>query len=311
MIGKLIAVVTTFSLLFFSLGFLYQNLPQTPVEMAVNTTETGPTQIIDYGATPVFSENLRFNHDNISYSIESSCSKIRSEAMQEAFQILEEKINIIHFRETGNGRADISVGCSDDFVEFSKGLFAAGEGGPSEIINTSYFRVIQKGKVLLYKDPRCNRPVVELHELLHVFGFDHSPDPKSIMYNVSSCDQKIGQDIIDLIKKLYSIEPLPDARISELSASKKGKYLDFNITVLNEGLMEIGDINLTLVIEGKKIDSISLGEIGIGYGRTLRVTNMRLPSRNIENIDFIIDRESAVKELNEDNNLIQMVVTAS
>jgi len=321
MIGKLIAVIIVFVALFFSLSYLYQNLPQDPIKMTANTTEFEPTQIIDYGATPVFAENLRFNHNNISYSIEPSCSEVRITAMREAFGIFEEKMKVISFREVAHagvpseegkdGEADIMVGCSDEFIELGEHLFAAGEGGPSEIINMSHFKVIQKGKILLYRDPQCDRPVVELHELLHVFGFDHTSDPKSLMYNTTNCDQKITIDMIDLIKRLYSINPLPDARISELSASKKGIYLDFNITILNEGLTGIENINLSLIANGKEIDTIIFDEIGIGYKKTLRVTDMKLPSRNIETIDFVIDYKSMVEELNEDNNLVQMTIMTS
>lgn len=308
MIGKLIAVVAAFSLLFFSLGFLYQNLPQNPVEMTANMTKVEPIPMIDYGPTPVFEKNLRFNHNNISYSIESSCSEIRATAMRNAFKIFEEKMGIIRFKETGNSEADIIVKCSDGVIKLDKNFFTAGEGGPSRMINTSYFEVIQRGRILLHKNPRCNRPVVELHELLHVFGFSHSHNPKSIMYNVSNCDQKITPDIIRLVNNLYSIKPLPDAKISEISAFKKGRYLDFNISVLNEGLTGIKNINLTLIAKGKKIEIIPLGDIGIGNSRTLRVTNMRLPSGSIEKINFVVDYESAIKELNKNNNRVEMSI---
>jgi len=311
MIGKLIGVVAALSLLSFSLGFLYQNLPQTPVAMVVNTTGTKPTQIINYSATPVFAKNLRFNHNNISYSIESSCSEIRAVAMREAFQVFEEKMGIIHFKEVYNDGADIIVKCPNEIIKLNKGFFTAGEGGPSKMINTSYFEVIQKGKIFLYKDPRCKRPVVEIHELLHVFGFNHSLNPENIMYNVSNCDQKITPDIIKLINELYSIKPLPDTKISKISATERGRYLDFNISVLNDGLIGIKNINLTLIAEGKKVDVIPLGEIGIGYSRTLRAKNIKLPYRGIKKIAFVLDYESTIKELNEDNNRVQMILPTS
>ena len=268
-------------------------------------------QVIDYGATPVFSERLRFNHDNISFNIEESCSDIRVASMREAFQIFHEKMGIISFYEVGVNGADISVGCSDKFIALGDNLFAAGEGGPVNITNTSNFKTIQKGRIFLYEDPQCERPVVEIHELLHVFGFDHVDNPKSLMYNLSRCDQKITQDMIDLINELYSIKPLADARISELSAIKRGKYLDFNITVLNEGLLEIKDISLTLLSDDKVIDTIPLEGIGIGYGRTLRATNLKMYSSGIDTIDFVVDYEGIVEELDENNNLVQMTVGTS
>lgn len=217
-------------------------------------------------------------------------------------------MEVISFYKVSSKEADILVGCSENFIELGEDIFVAGEGGPVEIINTTTFKIIQKGKILLYENHHCERPVVEIHELSHVFGFDHILNPQNIMYNTSNCDQKITQDMIDIIKKLYSIKPLPDARISELSAVKKGRYIDFNITVSNDGLTEIDKISLTLVADGKEIDTISLDYIGIGYIKTLSATNVRLPSMNIETIDFVIDYESKVEELNEENNIIQMTI---
>jgi subtilase family serine protease len=130
------------------------------------------------------------------------------------------------------------------------------------------------------------------------------------MYNLSRCDQEITEDMVDLINELYLIKPLPDARISELTAIKKGRYIDFNITVLNEGLTEIENISLTLVSNKKVMDTIPLGGIGIGFGRILRVTNLKLSSTSIDTIDFVVDYESVVEELDENNNLVKMSVDA-
>lgn len=294
--------------LIFSYALIYQNLPLNPVEMKTTGIIPEPVTIINYGSPPVFAENLRFNHKNISYFIEPSCSDIRVSAMKEAFRIFQNKMGIISFYEINYPEADISVGCSDNFIKLGENIFRAGEAGPSKIINTTNFNIIQKGKILLYEDPKCERPVVEIHELGHVFGFDHTSNPRGIMYNLSYCNQKITPGMVDLIKKLYSIKPLPDAKISELSAVKKGRYLDFNITVVNEGLRKIDNIDLTLFANGEKIKTIYLDGIPIGYTKTLSATNIKLPSMDIKTVDFILDNESKVEELNEENNAIQMVV---
>ena len=178
----------------------------------------------------------------------------------------------------------------------------------SRIINTSLFGIIEKGKILLYDDPQCDYPIVEVHELLHVFGFDHVENPKSIMYYLSGCDQRITPDMVELIDRLYSIEPLADVVISELVVVKKGRYLDFNITVLNEGLVGVDEINLTILADDKEVYEINLGEIGVGYGRTLRVTNIKLSLRGAEKIDFIIDKDNVIRELNKDNNFAEIAV---
>ena len=135
------------STLAFSIAWLYSELPKEPVELTSNIKDSELAQVIDYGATPVFSERLRFNHNNISFNIEESCSDIRATSMREAFQIFHEKMGIISFYEVGINGADISVGCSDKFIELGENLFAAGEGGPVNITNTSNFKTIQKGKI--------------------------------------------------------------------------------------------------------------------------------------------------------------------
>lgn len=307
MLKKIITAIFILTLLTISLFSVYQNAPRSPIKLTSTQLVPDETAIIEYGAVPVFAKNLRFNHKVISYAIDDNCSQTRKDAMLEAFFLFSDEMKIISFYETKRD-ADIDIGCSNDYIELGENLFAAGEGGPSRIINTSLFKTIEKGKIWIYDDPRCDYPIVEIHELSHVFGFDHSPNPNSIMYNTSSCNQRISKDMVELINKLYSIEALADARIDELNATKKGKYLDFNISILNEGLWEIDNITLTITADGKEVQTIDIGEIDIGYGRTLKAENVKLPTKNVKKIDFIIDKENAVKELNKDNNLVEMVV---
>ena len=312
MIGKTIAILLSVLLLGFSGFYLYQALPRPPVNLEMQDNFSEPTEIMDYGATPVFSENLRFNHNNISYYIDmDTCSAKEAIAMRDALDIFHEEMGIISFdRLNSDEYADIKISCPDKRVDLGDSLFAAGEGGPSEIINTTLFRTIREGKIFLYESPRCDYPVVELHELCHVFGFDHTENPKNIMYNTSNCEQRISKDMVELIQELYSIEPLPELRISELAAVKKGKYLDFNITVLNEGLIMVDNVSLTLYAEDDEIQKVYLGEIGIGYGRTIRAANVNLHSRSIEEIEFIVDVENVVREYDKENNVMKMIVQA-
>ena len=309
MIGKIIAVILVLIMIFFSLIFVYQNVPREPVALKMGNVVPETIELIGYGAVPVFSEKLRFNHNIISYFIEGECDGVRREAMVEAFALFANKMRIVSFYEV-SADADINVGCSDNYISLGENLFAAGEGGPSIIINTSNFKTIEEGKISLYDDPRCDYPVVELHELGHVFGFDHSSDPNNIMYNTSNCNQRISKDMVKLINDLYSIEALADASLNNIKAVKRGKYMDFNITVLNDGMLEIDDIALTIVVDGEDVEVMELGEIGIGYGRTLRAENVKLPSMNVDKIKFVVDKDNVVRELNEENNVVEMVVSS-
>jgi hypothetical protein len=307
MIGKIIGVIFALGLLAFSLGFLYQNLPGEPRELSIGTEIKSPKIDVDYGATPVFMENLRFNHNNLSFFIEPDCPKRKENSIFEAFEIIGGE-GILSFYSSSGGDVDIFAGCSDDYIELGENLFVAGEGGPSEIINTSLFNVIRRGKISLYEDPSCDYPVVAIHEILHALGFDHSPDPENIMYNLSNCDQRITPEIIDTLRKLYSIEPLADLLISNLSATTSGRYLDYNITIRNQGLVDSGNTELVISSEGERIESMDIQEIPAGAGITLKVTNLRMFSRRIEEIDFSIDPENNLDELDKVNNNIKMIL---
>ena len=311
MIMRMIGFFLAVFLLSLSILILYDNMPHDPVDLVVNSVDRGEhTSYIDYGTTPVFSKNLRFDHTNITYYIEYNCPNKRRRKMIKAFEIFEEKMDIIKFIQIDEpSNADILVGCSDDYISVGEDLFAAGEGGPSEIINTSIFKVIKKGKISLYKETGCDYPVVEIHELSHVFGFDHTPNEKSIMHNVSRCDQRITPDMVTIIQELYSIEPKADLRISNVSSIKKGKYLDFNITVLNEGLKLAKNVNISIISKGEEIEITPLGDIDIGFGRTLKAQNIMLNSRSVDEIEFIVDKNSAIEELNKKNNHVSMKVT--
>jgi|TARA_B100001971_G_C18139178_1_gene509383 hypothetical protein len=311
MLKEILVGILILALIALSSILVYQLYPSSPLEFYLEELPADDLPEVYYGDTPVFMENLRFNHNNISYFIEPSCPDNRKSRMKEALEIFQNEVEIITFNEIMSEEADISIGCSDNYIDLGEDIFAAGEGGPSRIINTSHFKTIEKGKISLYKESKCEYPVVELHEISHVFGFDHTENKKSVMYPTAICGQRITKDMVDLLKTLYSIKPLPDAKIKEISAIKIGKYLDFNITISNEGLIDIGEINLTISTEGEEIEVFPLNELGIGYIRTLQVKNIPLPSRNINKISFIIDKEGSIEELNEENNFGQMLLDIS
>lgn len=304
MVWKVIFTILIFLILIFSVASVFENFNVKPVDLKVNYLEPESSEVVDYGAVPVFDKNMRFNHNLISYTIADDCSRNKREEMVAAFNIFSNEVKIISFYE-GDEDSDIKVVCSSDFVGLGENYFAAGEGGPSIIINTSRFKVIEEGKITLYRDIDCDYPIVALHELCHVFGFAHTLDPKNIMFNVSNCGQRMSEDMGELMRKLYSIEALPDVRVESVDGVIHGRYLDFNISVLNEGLLGVEGVNLTIFADGDFVDVVDLGKIEVGYGRVLRIENMRVGS-GVDVLRFVLDADNNIRELDKTNNVVEM-----
>jgi len=251
-----------------------------------------------------FYPNMRFSGKNLKYNIDISCNQKKIENIQKAVNELGQETELLEFFPAGRDEAEIFFSCSEnEQTEVPGHYFIAGEGGPTSIINTSLFYIINEGKVLLfYEKSQCNNHNVELHELLHVFGFKHSENKDSIMYHTTLCNQVLTNDIIEELKKLYSTPSLPDLYFSDIGAEKQGHYLNFNITIKNQGLKEAESVILQLYAQDKKIDEFDFKTIASGEGRILTVGDMTIP-RKTERIKFVIKSED---ELNKDNNIIQL-----
>jgi len=257
-----------------------------------------------------FYPSMKFNHNSISYKIDSACSLEKRVRMISAFSELSEKVGLIDFYET-SANPDIEVSCSESTKRSpDKDFFIAGEGGAKEIIQTGRYNVITEGIILLHGNPHqfyeCEWPNIELHELLHVFGFDHSKDENSLMYPyLNSCEQKLDESIINNLEELYSQENLADLYFKKVSGTKKGRYLDFNVSVKNSGVIEAENVVLSVFDEGKKVDDFELDNIPFGAGANFHVSNFKLKSWNSEHIEIVIDVDNLIKEIDEENNVAE------
>jgi hypothetical protein len=246
-----------------------------------------------------FYPNMRYRDNVISYYIDSGCDKGKTENMKRAMQILEDKTSL-EFVE-GTQSAEIQILCSNIAPEpEEKGHFIAGEGGPSEIVNATSYSVIFKGKIALYREEKCDQPLIALHELIHALGFNHNNDKKSIMYPLSQCNQILDDYIVNEINRLYSADTLPDLAIEQVNANRSGIYLNFKITVANYGLADAE--NPVLIIESDKgeIKRYDLNKIKIGTKKYLSVENLRIFG-DVNRMIFSV--ETGKDELNLDNNV--------
>lgn len=297
---------------------LYENLPfgeqqelkvQNPAgNDSITGAESSGGESYAEGEMMQFYSNMRYPRLPISYSISSECRQEKAEQMQSAIEIISDKAGISFAQVSGEG--NIAIRCRElgNKETRNKDFYVAGEGGPSEIINTSLFYVISKGEVLLLRESTCSEPLVSMHEILHALGFGHSANPLSIMYNISDCRQKLTEDIINELKRLYSIESLPDLYSSSINATKNGRYLSFDIEVRNRGLISSENTTLSIYAADEKVGSFDIEVMEIGAGIVLNVENLRLPSRSTNEVRFVIDAENSVRELSEDNNIAVLSV---
>lgn len=249
-----------------------------------------------------FYPNMRFPTTEISYNI-INCPLGKKGDMLQAFEIISNR-TVLNFYSVQNNE-EITITC-DSKNKIEGELFIAGEGGPVNITETSNFSVIKKGQILLIKESECENPNIAIHELLHVLGFDHSTNPNNIMYNVSRCNQEISQDIIDTINGLYSIPAHTDLSIKNVSAIMHGKYLDTNLTVINDGLSVSKDSVLEIYADEKLIKEFDVEELGIGYGVRLTLTNIFVFRISVDELKFVINYSEA--ELDKGNNNVVLKI---
>jgi hypothetical protein len=282
---------------------IYWFVPLNTTEFSLSSKSNSNFSLDNYGNTSLqFYPDMRFRDKGISYRI-YNCPLQRRNDMEWAFQIIENK-TVLNFYPVSSGE-EISVTC-DETEKTDGNLFIAGEGGPTEITVAGEFNVIEKGKILLMKDSECERPNIALHELLHVLGFDHSPNPNNIMYEISRCDQVVSEDIIDIINKMYSIPSEPDLLFENASVSMHGKYLDINLSIRNNGLANSGESVVKILADEKQVEEVKIPPVELGYGRKISVTNIWIKQLEVKKIDFII--EDNFKELDKSNNMVSFEI---
>ncbi len=257
-----------------------------------------------------FVPNMRFSKNNISFFIEEDCSKEKSSRVREAFKILEEETKVIFFYEIKNDSADILVFCSQKEAEKKEGekkIFILGEGGPRKFLNLTPYPLIIQGEVSLFlkkEEVNCEMPLVELHEILHVFGYDHINDKKSILYPYLNCEQKLTQEVIDDLINLYSQKAKAEISIVNISATKKGNYLNFFIEITNTGLVRAENVSFEIYSEKERINNYSLEYLEPGYSRKFYVENFFLKSPKVKKLLFKVFSEKEEYSIN--NNEVEL-----
>lgn len=240
--------------------------------------------------------NMRYPDKRVSYRI-YNCPLKKEDDMLKAFNLISDETILSFYSISSN--EEISITC-DSKNKFEGGMFIAGEGGPINITKINNFYVILSGKILLIRESNCEKPNIAIHELLHALGFDHSVNPNNIMYSISNCNQVIGQDTFDVINELYSVPPYPDLSFENVSAVMNGRYLDVNFSVRNNGLKKSSSALIKIYADDKKIKEIELDALEIGYGISIKLSNVFVNKLSVKQLRLFI--ESDFEELSRDNN---------
>lgn len=282
---------------------LFVELDRTPIELVPIDGSSEESLVPDYTSLPGQSEQffpkLRFSDRTLRYEFDARCSPEKIESVLEAFSIFESR-TVIRFSEGGN--SDIFIACSDLAPPSdNEGHFIAGEGGPTKVLNTSLFTLILESKISLYREDECDDPHIAMHELLHVFGFDHNNNPRSILYPTLDCNQQYDDYFFERLDELYSVDSNPDLFIPEATITQEGRYLSFNISIENQGLALADGVELALIVDSKVIRTFDLGSVAVGTRKLLNVQNQRIPA-NAQVIVLAVDREDTIVELIETNN---------
>ncbi len=309
----MLALFVIFLLILFSLFIL--DISGNPRKVSTTINELPELTNSSFGEVLQFYPNMKFNHNNISYIIDNNCDLEKEKNIMDAFDFLSSKVMSIKFYPVLSNEpeesADIAVSCGADEKynpSEKKDFFIAGEGGAKEIIPTGRYYVINGGIILLYGDPvrsiKCDWPNTEIHELIHVFGFNHSGDKNSLMYSyLESCEQKLDESIIRELKNLYSKPNLPDLYFENITASKRGRYLDFNITIRNSGVVDADNVSFSVIENGELVETKELKDIKFGAGIVLEIGNLKLLKRDSKEIKIFIDYFNKIEEIDKENNI--------
>lgn len=225
------------------------------------------------------------------------------------FSTLEDKTSLSF---VSSPSPELEISCSDvQRSSANKGYFIAGEGGPTEVINTTLYGVILSAKVSFFREDKCEEPKVAMHEILHALGFDHNNNPGSILYPTLDCAQELDESIIEDLNTIYSVDSKPDLKITSVEASVSGRYLNFELEAINQGLVDAENVYLEVYSDNKLIKSFDLNDINIGIRKTLSVGNLSTGffSRGIDELTFVLDPKNDLDEIFEDNNQISLRVS--
>lgn len=158
------------------------------------------------------SNEIKWDHMPITYryidteEFISTCKDYIKERIDRAFnEITNATAGVVSFRRLNEqeSREDIAINCSNkvEVQDAEVGTSTAGLAGPQTIRNK-----IVHGQITFYPYRNCGTyPDTELHEILHIFGFEHNETNRlSLMYPaILKCDGKLDNYIREELIRIY------------------------------------------------------------------------------------------------------------
>ncbi|MFZ5954796.1 MAG: matrixin family metalloprotease [Nanoarchaeota archaeon] len=202
---QILIICLLIGLIFFYSNRL-RNIKNNEQDFLQKKSEQVMPELVDYYSTVDY---IHWNHMPLTYYFNEpnasignlNCTQYQIKRVKDAFQIFEnETDNLIYFREEKEN-PDIKILCygvkpSEDYMIMGEGSF--------EFID----KMILRAELNFFNHRNCGTfPDIEIHEILHIFGFRHSEDKTSIMYPIeNTCDHnKIDEEIIEKLKQTYLV----------------------------------------------------------------------------------------------------------
>jgi len=253
--------------------------------------------------------NMRWAKMPIKFFIDTeSCKSDTIKDMNDAAAIWQNDTQgTISFLFVNNSAdAQVNVQCERKLSREKEGrviIETIGETRP-RVINTGLYNLTIEAEVaFLIRSVQCIQPIVHLHELGHVLGLGHNENPKSIMYQYESCDQKITSDIVSTLKELYRDPPLADLYFKNMTAVKSGRYANFTFSIFNQGIAD-SPTTKTVILDGTyEIYSIDVKNLAPGTGWFFSLSNILIRS-DFTNVSIAVDPKNEINELNKQNNVV-------
>jgi len=179
-------------------------------KIIARTTRTG---LENLGIEDDFNtEEFHWPHLPVTFNYEN-CSRWQIKRIEKALEYIENRTEVLSFKRA-DSKEDILFVCSKERKNNGSTL---AESLPSIYIGTKLYA---PSTIMIYPSYYCinQRPIVEIHEVMHLFGLEHAPanDSKNIMNPyVTRCDAELSQQDIKKIREIYS------RQIVTISKSKK------------------------------------------------------------------------------------------